>query len=59
MSKLRDGIGLISYAQDNPLQAYVTEGFQLFESMMQSIAQTIVTYCMNLKVIQEKTSEKA
>ena len=59
MSKLRDGIGLRSYAQDNPLQAYVTEGFQLFESMMQSIAQTIVTYCMNLKVIQEKTSEKA
>ena len=59
MSKLRDGIGLRSYAQDNPLQACVTEGFQLFESMMQSIAQTIVTYCMNLKVIQEKTSEKA
>lgn len=59
MSKLRDGIGLRSYAQDNPLQAYVTEGYQLFENMMQSIAQGIVTYCMNLKVVQENSTEKA
>ena len=50
MSKLRDGIGLRSYAQNNPLQAYVTEGYQLFETMMQNIAHDIVAYCMNLKV---------
>ena len=37
MSKLRDGIGLRSYAQSNPLQAYVTEGFNLFEEMMRTI----------------------
>jgi len=52
MSKLRDGIGLRSYAQDNPLQAYVSEGYTLFETMMSSIAQEIVAYCMNLKVVQ-------
>jgi preprotein translocase subunit SecA len=52
MSKLRDGIGLRSYAQDNPLQAYVSEGYNLFETMMSSIAQEIVAYCMNLKVVQ-------
>ncbi len=51
MSKLRDGIGLRSYAQNNPLQEYVTEGYQLFESMMHDIAQEIVRYCINLKVI--------
>ena len=51
MSKLRDGIGLRSYAQDNPLQAYVTEGYQMFENMMHDIAQEIVRYCMNLKVV--------
>ena len=50
MAKLRDGIGLRSYAQNNPLQAYVTEGYQLFETMMQNIAHDIVAYCMNLKV---------
>ncbi len=51
MSKLRDGIGLRSYAQDNPLQAYVSEGYQLFQNMMHDIAQEIVAYCMNLKVV--------
>lgn len=51
MSKLRDGIGLRSYAQSNPLQAYVTEGYELFETMMSSIAESIVSYCMRLKVV--------
>ncbi|MBR4163813.1 MAG: preprotein translocase subunit SecA, partial [Solobacterium sp.] len=51
MSKLRDGIGLRSYAQNNPLQAYVSEGFQLFEDMMRTIAQEIVSFCMNVKVV--------
>ena len=54
MAKLRDGIGLRSYAQSNPLQAYVTEGYQLFENMMHDIAQQIVTYCMRLKLIEKK-----
>ena len=51
MSKRRDGIGLRSYAQSNPLQAYVTEGYELFENMMSSIAESIVSYCMRLKVV--------
>ncbi|MBR3343227.1 MAG: preprotein translocase subunit SecA [Solobacterium sp.] len=51
MAKLRDGIGLRSYAQNNPLQAYVSEGYQMFENMMHDIAQEIVQYCMNLKVV--------
>ena len=37
MSKLRDGIHLRSYAQNNPLQAYVSEGYEMFENMMQEI----------------------
>ena len=36
MSKLRDGIHLRSYAQNNPLQAYVSEGYELFEEMRTS-----------------------
>ncbi len=51
MSKLREGIGLRSYAQDNPLQAYVKEGYQMFENMMHDIARDIVAYCLNLKVV--------
>jgi preprotein translocase subunit SecA len=57
MSKLRDGIGLRSYAQDNPLQAYVQEGFTMFENMMSNISQDIVTYCMRLQVVVRKPEE--
>ena len=51
MSKLRDGIHLRSYAQNNPLQAYVEEGFELFEEMMNTISRDVVIFCNNLKVI--------
>ena len=50
MSKLRDGIGLRSYAQNNPLQAYVEEGYELFETMMNSISDQVVVFCNNVKV---------
>ena len=55
MSKLCEGIHLRSYAQNNPLQAYVEEGYELFESMMNTISNDVVTFCNNLKiVIKEK-----
>ena len=54
MAKLRDGIGLRSYAQGNPLQAYVTEGYQLFQGMMHDIAQQIVAYCMRIQVVDNR-----
>jgi preprotein translocase subunit SecA len=58
MSKLRDGIGLRGYAQSNPLQAYVTEGYQLFEDMMRTIAQEIVAFCMNVRVVPASQAPK-
>ncbi len=51
MAKLRDGIGLRSYAQNNPLQAYVEEGFELFEDMMKNISTEVVVFCLNVKVV--------
>ncbi len=51
MDKLRTGIGLRSYASSNPLQAYVQEGYELFEGMMRTISQEIVSFCMNVRVI--------
>lgn len=59
MSKLRDGIHLRSYAQSNPLEAYVTEGYDLFETMMSNIAREIVSYCMRLKVVVHRPEEAA
>ena len=54
MSKLRDGIHLRSYAQNNPLQAYVQEGYEMFENMMQQISLEIVTFCMNVRIVIER-----
>ena len=51
MSKLREGIHLRSYAQNNPLQAYIEEGYELFESMMNTIASDVVQFCNNVKVV--------
>ncbi|HZJ86959.1 MAG TPA: preprotein translocase subunit SecA, partial [Erysipelothrix sp.] len=50
MSKLREGIHLRSYAQDKPLQAYVEEGYAMFEDMMSAIAQEILNFSMKVKV---------
>ncbi|MBQ1508212.1 MAG: preprotein translocase subunit SecA, partial [Erysipelotrichaceae bacterium] len=53
MSKLRDGIHLRSYAQNNPLQAYVQEGFELFESMMDTISADVVSFCNNVQLVKK------
>lgn len=53
MSKLREGIHLRGYAQNNPLQAYVEEGYELFESMMNTISSDVVTFCNNVKVVMK------
>ena len=45
MSHLRDGISLRSYAQRNPLQDYVNEGYDLFKEMNDKAA---VDTCFNL-----------
>ena len=55
MSKLKDGIHLRSYAQNNPLQAYVEEGYQMFEEMMARISKDVATFCLRVQVtVKEK-----
>ena len=55
MSKLREGIHLRSYAQDKPLQAYVQEGYVLFEDMMNRIAMEVLNFCLRMRIeIKEK-----
>lgn len=39
-----------SYAQEKPLQAYVNEGFEMFEEMLSKIAGDIVGFCVNVKI---------
>lgn len=51
MSKLRDGIHLRSYAQDNPLQAYIKEGYNMFQDMLEKTARDIVTFLLKVEIV--------
>lgn len=55
MDKLRNGIHLRSYAQNNPLQAYIQEGYDMFEEMQARIAREVVFFAMKVQV--EKRQE--
>ena len=50
MDKLRTGIHLRSYASDNPLQAYVQEGYSMFEDMMNTIEKEVVIFCTRARI---------
>ncbi len=55
MSHLRDGISLRSYAQTNPLQEYVNEGWELFNEMEERSA---VDTALNLLALKFETRPK-
>ena len=60
MDKLRTGIHLRSYAQSNPLQAYVEEGYQMFEEMLSHISEEVVAFCLRLQIkIEKEEAEEA
>lgn len=59
MAHLREGIGLRSYAQTNPLQDYVNEGYSLFREMNQNIAVDCVFNFMNVQLQIQKEPEEA
>ena len=50
MDKLRNGIHLRSYAQNNPLQAYIEEGYEMFEDMMSRIAREVVFFALKVQI---------
>ncbi|MGO1168004.1 MAG: preprotein translocase subunit SecA, partial [Janibacter sp.] len=61
MDYLKEGIGLRSMAQRDPLVEYQREGFQLFEAMNDAIKEESVGYLFNSEVevptVPESTSE--
>ena len=52
MEHLREGIGLRGYGQTNPLQAYTTEGYELFDDLMAGIASNISIYLLKAEIRQ-------
>ena len=53
MDKLRGGIYLRSYAQNNPLQQYVQEGFDMFEEMNARISREITFFLLKVRIRKE------
>ena len=52
MDHLKEGIGLRSYAQTNPLVAYTNEGFQLFDEMLDTINKETTKYLLKAEIKQ-------
>ena len=52
MSLLREGIHLRSYAQENPLRAYTTEGFEMFDDMLDTIEKETTMYLLKAEIRQ-------
>ena len=52
MDQLREGIGLRGYGQNNPLQAYALEGYEMFEAMQDNIDASVATFLLKMEVKQ-------
>lgn len=50
MEELKHGIGLRALGQQDPAAAYATEGFDMFELMVQNIKEETVKFCYNVTV---------
>ena len=58
MSHLREGINLRSYAQTNPLQDYVNEGYELFRQMNEKVAVDTAFGLLNVQVVKKAPEEQ-
>ena len=59
MAQLREGIGLVSYGQKDPLVEYKTEGYEMFEGMAAAIKEDTVRLLFHLQVQQKVEREQA
>ena len=44
MSKLKQGVNYMAYAQQDPLNAYINRGYELFEKMANNISLEVTMY---------------
>ena len=52
MDHLREGVSLRGYANEDPLQAYIREGFELFDTMLDRINKDITLYLLKAEIRQ-------
>ena len=52
MEHLKEGVGLRGYANEDPLQAYIKEGYEIFDDMMAKISEETSNYLLKAEVRQ-------
>ncbi len=52
MDHLREGVSLRGYANEDPLQAYIREGFELFDNMLDKISKDTTLYLLKAEIRQ-------
>jgi preprotein translocase subunit SecA len=58
MDHLRDGIGLRGYGQKDPKEEYKREGFELFRTMLYTIAEKSMSLICRLRIQKEVKEEE-
>lgn len=58
MDKLRIGVRYMSYAQVNPINKYINDGYSMFQEMMNNIAKDVVMYTLNMKIVVRDQKEE-
>ena len=64
MDMLKEGIGLRSYGQRNPIVEYKVEAFDIFEEMQHAMMETIILYLYHIQIqftadqVPEKSEEE-
>ena len=56
MENLRTGIGLVAYGQRNPLDAYRTEGHQMFQELTQRMQYDVVRTLFHVTLTEQPAS---
>ena len=58
MDELKSNIGLRGYAQNDPLKAYVEEGYKLFEQMMNDIDESFIRFLLTVNIVDEEKVQR-
>ena len=58
MHELRRGIGLRAYGNDKPVDAYKSEGFQMFEQMIDGIKEEVARRMFTVQIRRENQLER-
>ena len=58
MDHLKEGIGLRAYGQKKPLDEYKKEGYNLFQTMIETVKVQTISTLMRVRIVQEEDVDR-